>query len=373
MSDVPLGAMLSGGLDSSVIVALMSRHMRDPVKTFSVGFSGGTEPNELADARMVSDFLGTDHHELELSIDDHVDLETLTWYMDEPVADLSALGFFALSEIASQQVTVALSGQGADELLAGYRKHRAAALSGAFARSTFGAGPALARSVGRRTSRGGAALAALGARDPAERLLAGSAHLGGTTRHTLLTGPLSGSGGTAEAMVRELLGTVNGDALGAALYLDARLGLVDDMLHYFDRMSMAHSLEVRVPFLDHEFVELCATIPSREKLRAFSRTKHVLKVAARGLVPQQVIDKAKVGFFNRSAERWVQAQTDQAIATYLLDPGARTQAFVDRAALESLVRSHGHSSGTYAVLSLLMLEVWLSTYLTRAVSHPVRP
>ena len=129
MSDVPLGAMLSGGLDSSLIVALMARNMSEPVKTFSVGFREAAEGNELADARLVANHYGTDHHELELSLhDQHLDLPQLVWHLDEPLADLSALGFLALSQLATQHVTVALSGQGADELLDGYTKHLAASL-----------------------------------------------------------------------------------------------------------------------------------------------------------------------------------------------------------------------------------------------------
>jgi asparagine synthase (glutamine-hydrolysing) len=129
MSDVPLGAMLSGGLDSSLVVALMARHMTEPVKTFSVGFREDGRTNELADARFVSRVFGTEHHELELSLaEQEVDLENLIWFLDEPIADLSALGFLALSELAARHVTVALSGQGADELLGGYLKHRAAVL-----------------------------------------------------------------------------------------------------------------------------------------------------------------------------------------------------------------------------------------------------
>jgi asparagine synthase (glutamine-hydrolysing) len=364
MSDVPLGAMLSGGLDSSLIVALMARHMNEPVKTFAVGFAGTGETNELADARHVSDVLGTDHHELELSLDDRVDLEDLCWHMDEPLADLSALGFRALSELASRHVTVALSGQGADELFAGYRKHRAAAIGGAFSRATLGLGPRVARLV---PDRGNTALQTLGAGGPVERLVAASTHLTGPERARLVTGPLAGVHGTAATILRERLGDVRADALGSALYLDARLGLADDMLHYFDRASMAHSLEVRVPFLDHQLVELAATIPSAYKLHRFSRSKHVLKLAARGLVPDRIIDKPKVGFFNRSVEGWLHAQTDGAVADYLLDPGARVHELVDRTALESLVRSHSHDSGTYVVLSLLMLEIWLRTFLPRAV------
>ena len=365
MSDVPLGAMLSGGLDSSLIVALMARHMSEPVKTFAVGFAGAGETNELADARYVSNVLGTDHHELELSLEDRVDLEDLCWHMDEPLADLSALGFRALSELASRHVTVALSGQGADELFAGYRKHRAAAISGAFARTTLGIGPRITRLL---PAGANAAIETLGARDPVERLLAASGHLAGAEQDRLVIGPLAGPTGTASAIVRERLGDLDADALGSALYLDARLGLADDMLHYFDRASMAHSLEVRVPFLDHQFVELCSRIPSEYKLHHFRRSKHVLKLAARGLVPDRIIDKPKIGFFNRSVEGWLRAQTDGAVADYLLDPGARVHDLVDRRALESLVRGHTHDSGTYVVLSLLMLEIWLSTFLPRAVT-----
>ena len=128
MSDVPLGAMLSGGLDSSLIVALMARNMSEPVKTFSVGFREDGAGNELADARLVANAVGADHHELELSVSEaDVDLAELMWHLDEPLADLSALGFLALSELAARHVTVALSGQGADELLGGYAKHKAAA------------------------------------------------------------------------------------------------------------------------------------------------------------------------------------------------------------------------------------------------------
>ena len=134
MSDVPLGAMLSGGIDSSLIVALMARHTSGPVKTFSVGFVED-DLNELADAREVAHRFGTDHHELELSrADADLDLTGLAWFLDEPLADLSSIGFLALSELASRHITVALSGQGADELLGGYPKHQAASVAAMGAR-----------------------------------------------------------------------------------------------------------------------------------------------------------------------------------------------------------------------------------------------
>jgi asparagine synthase (glutamine-hydrolysing) len=375
MSDVPLGAMLSGGIDSSVIVGLMARHMTDPVKTFSVGFAEAGEGNELADARLVAEHFGTDHHELELSFAEQtVDLAELVWFMDEPLADLSSLGFLALSELAASEVTVALSGQGADELLGGYRKHRAAAIAGAWSRlpgPVRGSAGSLLRHAPKRLGRASRTLLAT---DPAERLLAASGRLGPTFRQELVRGPLAERDGFgALRIVRERLGGVGNDPLPAALYLDAQLGLVDDMLHYFDRASMAYSLEVRVPFLDHELVELCATIPARHKVRRLD-TKHVLKHGARGLIPDRIIDKPKIGFFHKAVDQWFAAQTRGAISDYLLGPSPRYAELLDRRGVERMVTDHASGADTrngHVLLSVLMLEVWLSSYLPRALSHDV--
>src|SRR5918999_6305888 len=173
MSDVPLGAMLRGGLDSSLIVGLMARNMSEPVKTFSIGFAEAGQDNELADARLVAGAFGAEHHELELSFaHDTLDLEELVWSLDEPLADLSALGFHALSGLAARDVTVALSGQGADELFGGYLKHRAASLCHPFDRlpgPLRGAAPPAAPHARGRLRR---AARTLTAPDPVARLLA---------------------------------------------------------------------------------------------------------------------------------------------------------------------------------------------------------
>jgi asparagine synthase (glutamine-hydrolysing) len=369
MADVPLGAMLSGGLDSSLIVALMAERMSDPVKTFSVGFAEDTEGNELAAARDVANRFGAEHHELELSmVSDTVPLPELVWHLDEPVADLSALGFLALSELAAKHVTVALSGQGADELLGGYRKHQAAALVGRYQRL-----PGVVRSIGERLAslapaRVRRAARTVVAEDPADRLIAMSGALQAGDRE-LFRGPLAdvAQGAARRAAAHHLTG-LDDDALPAALYLDAQLGLVDDMLHYFDRTSMAHSLEVRVPFLDHRFVEFCATIPPELKVRRFT-TKHVLKEAARGHLPSSVIDKKKIGFFRPAVEGWFRSQADRAIADFLLDPGARYPELIDRGRVEAMLRNHRERGGSPArvLIAVLMLEVWLSTYLPRAM------
>ena len=370
MSDVPLGAMLSGGIDSSVIVGLMARQMTEPVNTFSIGFAEAGASNELADARFVAEQFGTNHHEIELSFSEHaVDLSDLVWHLDEPLADLSSLGFLALSKLASEHVTVALSGQGADELLGGYRKHRAAAVAGAWQRL-----PGPVRRVGASAlrlapSRFERVSETLRAGTPSERLLATSSNVDPALFSRLARGPLAAfDRDSALRIVDERLGGVGHDPLPAALYLDGQLGLVDDMLHYFDRASMAHSLEVRVPFLDHHLVEYCATIPTRHKVHRLN-TKHVLKHVARGLIPDRIIDKPKVGFFNSAVDGWFRGQAQGAVADYLLDPNPRYAEFLDQAQVTRLVRgTDGAAANSHVLLSLLMLEAWLSSYLPRAAA-----
>jgi asparagine synthase (glutamine-hydrolysing) len=374
MSDVPLGAMLSGGLDSSLIVGLMADEMSDPVQTFSVGLAGSPD-NELGDARDVARHFGADHHELELRLDDEsVDLAELVWHLDEPLADLSAVGFLALCKLAREHVTVALSGQGADELLGGYRKHKMAALVDGWQRIPGPgrrAGEAVAgRLSGRLPAQLVRATDAIRAADPAERLLASSSPLDPELRGRLVRGALAGvPDGNALALVRGKLDGVTG-ALPAALYLDAQLGLVDDMLTYFDRSSMAHSLEVRVPFLDHHLVELCATIPPEHKVHRLD-TKHVLKEAARGLVPDRIIDKPKIGFFNSAVQTWFAGQTRGAVQDYLLAADPRYAELLSRDVVRDLVAEQGRNperGRANLLLALLMLEVWLREYLPRATA-----
>ena len=372
MSDVPLGAMLSGGLDSSLIVALMARHMREPVKTFAVGFVESGPQNELADARAVASTFGTDHHELELSFtDDTVDLEDLVWYLDEPLAELSSLGFLALCGLASKHVTVALSGQGADELFGGYRKHEAAAHVARWRKApgvVQRAGAWIAPHAPQRFQR---AADTLLARDPVDRLVSMSGRMDDDLRRRLTRGPLAPLDGKAarDAVLERLNGVVD-DPLPATLYIDGQLALVDGLLHYFDRASMAHSLEVRVPFLDHEFVELSATIPADLKIRGRT-TKYVLKEAARGVIPDHIIDKPKIGFFAGTVTRWFEAQAGRSISEYLLQPEPRYKAFLDPAEVRRLVGAHGsrsQRSDSQLLLSILMLEVWLATFIPRAMA-----
>ena len=373
MSDVPLGAMLSGGLDSSLIVALMRRHMSEPLKTFSVGFAGAD--SELGDARRVAEWNGADHTELEVDLrTDAGDLADLVWHLDEPLADLSALGFLPLCRLAREQVTVALTGQGADELLGGYRKHRVASLAEAWGRVPGPLRAPAAAALRHGPGRAGRLVDALQAPDPVTRLLASSGLVHPDLSGDLFSGALAQHAGAAETQLRgRLAGAPAAAPLEAALYLDARLGLVDDMLTYFDRASMACSLEVRVPFLDHELVELCARIPAAHKVRRL-QGKHVLRLAARDHVPAFVLDKRKRGFFNEAVGSWVGAGDGALVDELLLGRDPAYERVVDRAVVERAVSEwragRGHAN---LLLALMMLEVWLGGYLPRALAADRMP
>jgi asparagine synthase (glutamine-hydrolysing) len=358
-ADVPVGSMLSGGLDSSLVTALASRSLGRKLKTFAVGFEG---ENELAEARAVARLLDTEHHELELSPRAIAPtLPSLAWHLDEPLADLSAVGFLALSKAASEHVTVALSGQGADELLGGYRKHVAASYAGRFPsflrplpRALAGVAPARLRRP----------LATLGARGPAERLLAmsGLVEPSGLRR--------VGGSDSALMAVRRIAEPLGDNPLPDSLYLDAQLGLPDDMLQYFDRASMAHSLEVRVPFLDHRVVEFCATLPSSLCVRGRT-TKYLLKEAARGVLPDTVIDRPKVGFFNRSVDRWLADQQHTVVGEALLGSAPRYARLLDPAEVRRMFHDHltGRAGGNgRLLLAVVMLEFWLDAFAAPTVA-----
>jgi asparagine synthase (glutamine-hydrolysing) len=367
MSDVPLGAMLSGGLDSSLIVALMAEASSRPVVTFSVGFRED-EANELADARRVAESFGCDHYELELSVAENaVDIDELAWRLDEPVADLSTLGFDAVSQLAAQHVTVALAGQGADELFGGYTKHRAAAAIGA-----LGFMPeALRRPLSGLpwpSARMRRALGAFGAGDPSRRLLAMSGRLVDHARDDLYKGALAEvRDDTAYTTMEALRGGLDGDPLAVTLYLDARLGLIDHMLLYFDRASMAHSLEVRVPFLDHRLVEWAATVPSSMKVRR-GVSKRVLKAAGMRLLPAQTVQKRKVGFFRSALDVWLDAQLAGAAGERLRADDAAYLELLDGTAVARLVEDYRRrrtEDSARLVFAILLLESWLSALSTR--------
>jgi len=345
----------------------MARQMDRPVETFSVGFTGGD--SELPEARKIAAELGAEHHELEIDMQTTPDdLRRLVWHLDEPLADLSSVGFLALCELASRHVTVALTGQGADELFGGYRKHRVASLA-----ETWRRVPAPARALGARVGsrgpgRAGRLFEALQAPDPVSRLLGSSSLLTNDLKKGLFDGALAEQHDAARGLFdRHMQGAPGAAPLEAALYLDAKLGLVDDMLTYFDRCSMACSLEVRVPFLDHEFVELAARIPTEHKVHRL-QGKHVLRLAAKGLVPDDVLTRKKRGFFNEAVGPWLADDDGAVVREILLAPEPALARVLDMDAVHAAVADWraGDSSLAPLLLALIMLELWLGEYLPRA-------
>ncbi|HLJ02158.1 MAG TPA: asparagine synthase (glutamine-hydrolyzing) [Solirubrobacteraceae bacterium] len=363
ISDVPLGLMLSGGVDSSLVGALMAEASAEPIKTFSIGFANRPESNELADARAVAQRLGSDHHELVAELrDDPAALEDMLWHIEEPITDLSALGFQLISQLARKHVTVALSGQGADELFGGYRKHqvaRGADLVGRLPGARIVAGRlAVQAAAGSTAARG---LHALATTDPVRRLQAMSRVTQADERLQLLQPEFRSS--DAEEVLARAIGQYRLpdelSALEQTLELDRRLALVDLMFLYFDKMSMAASLEVRVPFVDHRLVTFSLALPDSRRLHLLRR-KEVLRRAARGLVDESVLQKRKTGFFNAALEGWLSTHREGFVREVLLDSRTRARGQFEPAMIESMVSDAGAAGRKRAqvLFAALMLELW---------------
>ena len=362
ISDVPLGVMLSGGLDSSLITALMSEVSSEPVKTFSIGFTDDANANELADARRVAQRFGTDHHELLTSAADHPTLLTeALWHLEEPITDLSFLGFLLLSRLAREHVTVALCGQAADELLGGYSKH-AVARAADLARRLPGPGLRAVAAAGARigeASRLGRGLRAVATDDDAERLLQMSRVVLDGPRRELLDPAFRRE--DADHELREVIRTRasgrSSTILRETLYLDTRLALVDLMFLYFDKMSMATSLEVRVPFADHDVVAFCLALPDDRRIMR-GRRKEILRRVSRGLLDDETIDKRKRGFFRSASSSWLAANRDGLVRDALLDGRARSRGIFAPAAVEDLIGQAGSGRAGEPLLAVLLLELW---------------
>ncbi len=376
VSDVPLGVMLSGGLDSSLITALMAEQSSAAVKTFSVGFTEDAQANELADARAVAQRLGTDHHELLTSASDHPSLiEHALWHLEEPVVDLSFLGFLLLSRLAREHVTVALSGQAADELLGGYSKHAIAHAADRLARLPGARHGAAAAGRGlSQASRVGRGLRALGAEDDAERMFEMSRVILEGQRRALLSREFRATHDPSRLRdpIRARASGRSASVLCETLHLDSKLALVDLMFLYFDKMSMATSLEVRVPFADHDVVAFCMALPDDRRIHR-GRRKELLRRASRGLVDEATIDKKKRGFFRAASSTWLSTHRDGLVRDVLLDPAARARGIFDPKAVERLVDAPigGGRSGE-PLLAVLLLELWHRQFVD-APGADVRP
>ncbi len=366
VSDVPLGAFLSGGIDSSSIVAMAAAQMTEPLRTFSIGF-GEPDYNELDHSRVVARMFGTDHHELTLGPDALDQLDGLAWHLDEPFGDSSAIPTYMVSRLASEKVKVVLSGDGGDELFAGYDKY----LVEQRERSRW-ALPAPARSllgvIGRTMPDGmrGRNFLRHSSLAGAQRYL----DAGTFFRRDEMKGLLQPE--VYESLARyepcrakaEYLESSDRHWLSNLQSLDMKNYLPLDILTKVDRMSMAHSIETRVPLLDHKVVEFAATIPPEMNLRG-GITKNILKCAMRGILPDSIIDRPKRGFAVPLGY-WFRGKLGAYVRDLLLGDSSRRRGFFNGRYIEKLVARHERGENLDLQLwTLISFELWSRAFLDR--------
>lgn len=367
MSDRPIGAMLSGGVDSAAVVALMAE-CSQKVKTFTVGFEGGGDADETALARETAQLFDTEHHDAIIPVGDFSeDLAAVIEMLEEPVGTSSAIGFREVSRLASPIVPVVLSGQGADELLAGYWRYvgewiasRARTVVERLALER----PLAYASRRTRSARVERGLRSLRYPDTLTRFMSIYAVFDDTQKQ-LLYGPelrasLSGNGyrGPSEHVARYLERAPDPDSVGQMLYVDTRLWLPDDLLLVGDKMSMAESVEMRVPFLDRELVEFVEALPANYKLRRGVR-KAVHKEAMLSLLPRSIVHRKERGF-STPVNRWLREDLHASARDLLLDPTGICGSLMDRDQLASLLSRHreGKADHTRQLFCLWSLELW---------------
>ena len=374
MSDVPLGVFLSGGIDSSVVAAMMAARIDRPLETFSVAFAERAF-SELQYSRQVAQALGANVHEVVIDEADFFGaLPRLVWHEDEPIAHPSSVPLYFVARLAREHVTVVLTGEGSDELLAGYGKYPRALwnwrLGGAWAKVV----PAGVRSaVATRVVPGLPAPMQRYARrsflavghTPEAAFFDNFAAMPLAVQRRLLAPRLAAAatpGGAYGASLEWFTRAADAQLLQQVLYTDIKTYLVE-LLMKQDQMSMAASIESRVPFLDHVLVEFAARLPSRWKLNGFT-TKRILRAAARDLLPREILERPKMGFPVPFGQ-WMRGPWGEVARDVLLDRRSRERGVVEPVQVEALLRDHaaGRRDGTDALWSLLNLELWYRTFI----------
>jgi asparagine synthase (glutamine-hydrolysing) len=367
-SDVPLGAFLSGGVDSSLVVALMQKNSDQPIKTFSIGFPV-KEYDETKYARQVAEHLKTDHHELVVNPDALDILPKLAWHYDEPFADSSAIPTWYVSEMTRKHVTVSLSGDGGDELFAGYSRYFAATLAATFdylgpLRSIAAAGiwqkiPSSSRQKSRlrKMKRFSEALSL----SPARRYLNWISIFHEAQRAKLYSDEfLAGLDSDPFAFLNSAWKKMNGrDAVTTASLTDLITYLPCDLMTKVDIASMAHSLECRAPFLDYRVVEFAASLPSRLKYRR-GKGKRILRAAFGHLLPREIWTRKKMGF-GVPLDHWFRHELKGLTHDLLLSESSKCRQFFRDESVKGLIDEHDrkHFDHSARLWALVMLEMWL--------------
>jgi asparagine synthase (glutamine-hydrolysing) len=385
ISDVPLGAFLSGGVDSSIVVSEMAAGSTGPVKTFSIGFEE-EEYNELPHARVIADRFGTDHHEFVVQPDAIELVPKLVRHYGEPYADSSAIPTFYLAELTRRHVTVALNGDGGDESFAGYLRHVANSLTGhldSVPRSLRRGVAALGRTLPRRPgsksllSRAQRLLVSADA-DSIERYRRHVSVFNDAERAELLDPDFRASidEWRAPAVISTpWLAATGSTMLDRLLEVDVNTYLPEDLLVKVDIASMAYSLEARSPFLDPEVMGFAASLPPREKA-SLGRKKLLLRRAYRGRVPDSILDGAKRGF-GVPLGAWFRGDLQGYARDLLLDRTTLDRGYLNESAVRGILDAHAAGQGdrSLQLWALIMLETWhrqLGSGASDAMRHAVR-
>ncbi len=369
MADVPLGMFLSGGIDSSAIAATMSRMVSEPIKTFSVAFAE-REANELEFARMIARAFRTDHHEVVVSPEDFWGaLPQLIWHEDEPLAHPSSVALYFVSLLASRHVKVVLTGEGADEMLAGYERYRKTVLNLALGARYHASLPSSVRTA---VAHAVAGLPASRAKHKLRRtFLALAPDVETIYFDNFAVFPRAMQQELLTPEARERIGSVDpyaevtrclaeSDAetlLGRLLYADIKTYL-HELLMKQDQMSMAASVESRVPFLDHKLVEYTARLPERLKLRGWT-TKYILRRGMKGVLPEQILRRRKMGF-PVPVGAWLRGEYAHVLDEYVLGERALARGLFDESLVRRLAAEHraGAEDHTERLWSLVNFEMW---------------
>ncbi len=376
VADVPLGAFLSGGVDSSAVVGLMARHSSRPVKTFSIGFHEDTY-NELKYARVAAKHFNTEHYEFIVTPESCEVLDELVWHFDEPFADPSAIPTYIVSKLAREHVTVVLSGDGGDELFAGYTRYVTNHRRSGFARLPRFFRHGVMQPLSRRLPHGAWGRNYLHniALDALDRYADSMSFFTALNKLSLYTEDfrrqLNGSGpeGWMAGCFREYAARVqSGEALDHLLYLDSKTYLPGDILTKVDRMSMAVSLEARAPLLDHKLIDFVTSIPASMKMKGLE-TKHILKRAVRDFVPAEILNRPKQGF-GIPIQQWINKQLRERIYETLTEQRTRQRGLFEPRYIHTLLDEHmrGRRDQSMPLWVLLMLELWHRNFIDGAKS-----
>ncbi len=362
VSDVPFGAFLSGGLDSSMIVALMTRHC-PLVNTFSVGF-GEDCYNELGYAAQVAQQFNTTHHELTVSYRDVVEqLPKLVAFRDAPVSEPSDIAIYLLAKEAAHSVKMVLTGEGSDEILGGYPKHVFERFVGSYQQLPHGLRndfiAPLVHALPYRFRRAKTAITNLNIEDWRERYVRWFGALNHNERNELSTLRVDDVP-IADAPPFDAAPGIS--SLRRILYFDQTSWLPDNLLERGDRMTMAASIEARVPFLDHKLAEFVSTLPDDCRIRG-SRTKWILREAGKQLIPAAILKRPKVGF-RVPVNEWFRGKMRDFLLDHLQSETSLTRTYFDRGALYRIVADHmyGRQNHEKLLWSLLNLEIWHRQY-----------